>query len=121
MFHYLTCHLNVIKKIIIFKTADALIIGDIKKFNSPNPGFLIFIIIYMIFGRFSNFLYSCIGSQSYKDLQIYSNTLGVTIANNAKVSILGNVSFKCFIQPYFFQKSFQLQIKCFLSTTIYAS
>lgn len=50
----------------------------------------------------SNFLYNYINSQIYKNLQIYSNTLGMTIANNVRVDIFGNVSFKYPIELYFF-------------------
>lgn len=36
------------------------------------------------------------------NLQIYFNTLDITIANNAKVDVLRNISFKYPIEPYFF-------------------
>ena len=77
--------------------------------------------MYVIFERSSNSLYSRIDSQICKDLRTYSNILGVTVADNTRVGIFGNVSFKCSIEPYFFWKLFQLQSKCALSTTIHAN
>lgn len=90
-------------KIIIFGIANMSIIENIKNSNFSNPSFFIFIIIYVIFKQSSNSLYNCISSQIYKKLQIYSNTLNITITNNAKVSILENIFFKCFIKLYFFE------------------
>ena len=108
-------------KIIVFGIADAPVVGDTRKSNSSNLGFFISVTMYVIFGRSSDSLYSRIDSRSCKDSQTYSNTLGVTVADNAKVGIFGNVSFKCPIKPYFFRKLFQLQSKCASSTTIHAN
>ena len=100
--------LILLTKIFVFGIADAPIVGDTRQSNSLNLSFFISIIMYMIFGRSSNSLYSCIDSQSCKDLQTYSNILEMTVADNARVDIFENVTFKCPIELYSFQKLFQL-------------
>lgn len=72
----------------ILHTASPLEIANAK---SPKLGFFIDEIIYVRFGQLSGCLYMHDGGGSFKDMQIYSRTFGVIIANSINIKIFEKI------------------------------
>lgn len=81
-------------KIMVFEIANVGVVEIIRWSSSSKTGFIIWAIKYVIFGRSNDFLYSRVGAQNYNNLQRYSNAFGITIADNASVGTLRNISLK---------------------------